>query len=81
VEDLCEGLVTQRSDAAARRSKALETVLHAANCHANQIDRQGEAARPRVTTLPCILGLIVKSAPDTQRAVVREDAAQRSVSP
>jgi hypothetical protein len=45
VEDLCEGLVTQRSDAAARRTKALETVRHAANCDAHQIDRQGEAAR------------------------------------
>lgn len=36
---------------------------------------------PRATTLPCILGFVVKSAPDTQRGVDREDAAQRSVSP
>jgi hypothetical protein len=28
-----------------------------------------------------ILGFVVKSAPDTQRAVDREDAAQRWVSP
>jgi hypothetical protein len=35
VEDLCEGLVTQRSDAAARRTEAPETVRRAANGHAN----------------------------------------------
>jgi hypothetical protein len=30
VEDLCEGLVTRRSNAAARRTKALETVRQTA---------------------------------------------------
>ena len=35
MEDLCEGLVTRRSDAAARRTKALETMRRAANGHAS----------------------------------------------
>jgi hypothetical protein len=35
VEDLCEGLVTQRSDGAARRTEALEIVRRAANGYAN----------------------------------------------
>ena len=45
MEDLCEGLVTPRSNAVARRTKALETMRRAAKGHASWIDRQGEAAR------------------------------------
>jgi hypothetical protein len=80
VEDLCEGLVTRRSDAAARRTKALETVRQTA-MPVRSIGKAKPRGWPRATTLPCILGFVAKSAPDTQRAVDREDAAQRSVSP